>query len=221
MTRLLSLYFLCLLSLPLAVTGANARKTVIVFGDSITQGSALPKTDQPKVWVAVVQELSSGKLELVNEGKGGRPTNSEKDFDAMLGRQPKADVLVIALGTNDSRDITADCVPKAVAHVKAMVGKARTAYGEKLAVLLVGPPNIRKDALGATKPIANERAAKLVELGAGFEALAKELSCQYVSLHGVVPESSLGKDGVHPDVSGNAAIAKVMAEKLLEMTPVK
>ncbi len=209
---------LCLLLV--AVHGGKATaapRKVVVFGDSITQGSAMPKEDKPKAWVNVVQADSGGKLEMIHEGKGGRPTDSVKEFEAMLLRQPKADILVIALGTNDSRDITAGCVPKAVANVKSMVEKGRAAYGAKLAVLLVGPPNIRKDALGPTKPIANERARKLVELGEAFAKLAKDQGCEFVSLHGAVPESALAKDGVHPDVEGNAAIAKVMAEKLMGM----
>jgi acyl-CoA thioesterase-1 len=208
------------LSLFLAVQvsfAVDAPKKVIVFGDSITHGSAMSKEDKPKAWVNVVQADSGGKLEVLNEGKGGRPTDSVKEFEAMLKRQPKADILVIALGTNDSRDITEKCVPKAVANVKSMVEKGRAAYGAKLRVLLVGPPNINKNALGPTKSIANERDAKLVELGEAFQKLAKETGCEFVSLYGVVPDSALTKDGVHPDVAGNAAIAEVMLAKLREM----
>jgi acyl-CoA thioesterase-1 len=200
-----------------AAFAADAPKKIIVFGDSITHGSAMSKEDKPKAWVNVVQADSGGKLEMINEGKGGRPTDSVKEFEAMLPRQPKADILVIALGTNDSRDITDKCVPKAVANVKSMVEKGRAAYGANLAVLLVGPPNINKSALGPTKPIANERDGKLVELGEAFQKLAKEMNAEFVSLYGVVPESALTKDGVHPDVEGNAAIARVMLAKLLEM----
>jgi acyl-CoA thioesterase-1 len=200
-----------------AAFAADAPKKIIVFGDSITHGSAMSKEDKPKAWVNVVQADSGGKLEMINEGKGGRPTDSVKEFEAMLPRQPKADILVIALGTNDSRDITDKCVPKAVANVKSMVEKGRAAYGANLAVLLVGPPNINKSALGPTKPIANERDGKLVELGEAFQKLAKEMNAEYVTLYGVVPESALTKDGVHPDVQGNAAIARVMLAKLLEM----
>ena len=143
-----------------------APRTVIVFGDSITAGGALPKEERGHLWVTQVQQQSARALTLINEGKGGRPTNSLPEFDAMLTRHAKADALVIALGMNDSRDITPQCIPKAVANVRAMIVKARAAYGEKLPVLLVGPSNINKAALGPTKPIANEREAKLRELGA-------------------------------------------------------
>ena len=94
------------------------------------------------LWVTQVQQQSNGALTLINEGKGVRPTSSLKEMEAMITRHAKADALVIALGMNDSRDITPQCVPKAVANVRAMIVKARAAYGEKLPVLLVGPSNI-------------------------------------------------------------------------------
>jgi len=211
MPRLLLILF----SLCLGVFAQSpAPRTVIVFGDSITAGGALPKDQREHLWVTQLQQQSAGTLVLINEGKGGRPTSSLTEFDAMITRHAKADALVISLGMNDSRDITPQCIPKAVANVQSMIEKARAAYGAKLPVLLVGPSNINKAALVATKPIANEREANLRGLGAAFEKLAAETKCEFVSLFGIVPDSSLLKDGVHPDGAGNDAIAKVMGEKL-------
>jgi acyl-CoA thioesterase I len=200
---------------PAAAGEATAAKFVVVFGDSITAGGMLPASDKPQLWVNRVQRESGDYLQMENEGKGGRPTDSEKEFDAMVPRHDHVDVLVIALGTNDSRDLTPQCVPKAVAHLRAMIAKARATWGKDLRIVIASPPNIRKDALGPTKPIANEREAKLKELGAAFEKLAKELHCEFVNLFGVVPDASLSKDGVHPDAAGNEPIAKAMLEKLM------
>lgn len=213
MTR--RLFLLGLLLVQTQLSFAAETLTIIVFGDSITHGGALPKEQQDQVWVTQIQKQKDGKLKLVNEGKGGRPTNSVKEFDAMLLKHKHADQLVIALGTNDSRDITDQCVPKAVTNITAMITKARAAYGAKLPILLVGPPNINKAALGPTKPIANEREGKLKELGAAFEKLAKEQKCDFVSLFGVVPDASLLKDGVHPDAAGNTPIAQTILPKLV------
>jgi len=211
-------FAVALLLMPLvAVQGADAPKPriVVVFGDSITAGGALPGKDRDKLWLRVIVRDVHGALSLVNEGKGGRPTASRSEFDAMLTRQPHVDVLVIALGMNDSRDITRPCVPKAMANVRYMIERARQTYGAALPILLVGPSNINKDALGPTKPIANQREAKLREIGDALAKLAKQTNCDFVSLFGVVPEASLGKDGVHPDAAGNAAIAAVMRRKLM------
>ncbi len=175
----------------------------------------MPTADRARVWVALVEKDSGGRLKLVNEGKGGRPTASVKEFEAMLVKHPRADQLVIALGTNDSRDITDSCVPKAVENLRGMIERARKAWGPGVAILLVGPPNINKNALGPTKPIADQRDAKLRDLGAAFAALAKETKCEFALLYGVVPEASLTKDGVHPDVAGNEAIAKALGRVLV------
>ncbi|MBB5033394.1 SGNH/GDSL hydrolase family protein [Prosthecobacter vanneervenii] len=211
MPRVLLVWFV--LSFGVFAQSPEARR-VILFGDSITAGGALPQEERAKLWVTQVQAQSAGDLILINEGKGGRPTNSLPEFEQMLARNEKADALVIALGMNDSRDITSQCVPKAVANVRAMIERARAVYGAKLPVLIVGPSNINKSALGPTKPIANEREAKLRELGAAFEKLAAETQCEFVSLFGVVPDASLHKDGVHPDGAGNTAIAKKMGPSL-------
>ncbi|CAN5859942.1 arylesterase [soil metagenome] len=220
MIRML-LLLLGTLSFGVTTTPAATPRKVVVFGDSITAGSALPEDQRDKVWVKLVESSSKGELSMINEGKGGRPTDSVTEFEAMLKRHPKADLLVIALGMNDSRDITPGCVPKAMANVRAMIEKARKAYGDKLPVLLVGPSNINKAALGPTKPIGDQREAKLKEEGAAFEKLGIELQADYISLFGVVSEASLLKDGVHPDVAGNEAIAKVLGAKLRVMVDAK
>ncbi|MDB6140120.1 MAG: hydrolase [Verrucomicrobiaceae bacterium] len=191
--------------------------TVVVFGDSITAGGALPAAERSQLWVALVETHSSGRLKMVNEGKGGRPTNSFREFEVMLGRHPRVDVLMLALGMNDSRDITPECVPKAVANLRKMLELARQNYGQGLRVLVASPTNIRKDALVATKPIAEQRAAKLRELGSAFQRLAADTDARFVNLYGVVPETSLSHDGVHPDGAGNAPLAQVLLPVLLEL----
>ena len=95
---------LLLLALTCAALAQNSTppRTVIIFGDSITAGGG---------WVKQIENESGGTLSLINEGKGGRPTASVKEFEAMLLRHSRADAIVIALGMNDSRDITDACVP--------------------------------------------------------------------------------------------------------------
>ncbi|MBI3878017.1 MAG: SGNH/GDSL hydrolase family protein [Verrucomicrobia bacterium] len=224
MIRLLSSFFAVLVAVLFSaahVCGVDGPRLVLVFGDSITQGGALPAAERPRVWVNLVEKESAGRLRMINEGKSGRPTASVKEFEAMLAKHPRADRLVIALGTNDSRDISDQCVPKAVENLRAMIARARQAWGPGLTILLVGPPNIRKDALGPTRPIADQRDAKLRELGTAYAALAKETKCEFTTLYGVVPDASLAKDGVHPDAAGNEAIARALLPAVLGDKPDK
>lgn len=194
-----------------------AQRTVIVFGDSLTQGGALPKDQQDKAWLRVVERESKGRLRMINEGKGGRATGDGKnEFDRITAKHPRCDVMVIALGTNDSRDLKPSSVDKAAANVRHMIERARQCYGPALDVLLLAPPNLNKDALVATKPIAAEREAQLKALGAAFQKLAAEKNCRFLSLYGTVPEEAMTKDGVHPDAAGNAAMAQKILEPLLK-----
>jgi len=210
---------------PLSLHAAEPMpRTVIVFGDSLTAGNALPPANRESAWIRIVEKELAGKLKMINEGKGGRPTDSIKEFEEMLARNPQADLLVLALGTNDSRTVDGTCVSTAVKNLAAMIGLARKHYRADLPILLVGPPNIRKDALGPSKPIADQREQNLKDLNSAYEKLAAEAHCEFVSLYGAVPEDSLAKDGVHPDAAGNGsagneAIAKVLLPKLLPQSP--
>lgn len=188
-------------------------RTVIVFGDSLTEG----KSGGDRAWVKAVERESHGRLRMINEGKGGRATGDGKnEFDRMTAKHPRCDLMVIALGTNDSRDLKAGSVEKAAANVQHMIDRARQCYGSALEVLILAPPNLNKAALVATKPIANEREAQLKALGTAFENLARDKQCRFLSLFGTVPEESMTKDGVHPDPAGHAAMAKRILPAILK-----
>jgi len=195
-------------------TPSPTTLTVLCFGDSITAGFELPPD---AVWPSLVEQSSHGKFKAINEGLGGRPTDSLSDFKTALQKHGNTyDLLVIALGGNDARDISGNCVPNALKNIGEMIALTRAAR-PILPILLVGPTNIRKDTLGPTKPIANERDQNLRDLNAAYEILAAETSCHFVSLYGVIPASSLTVDGVHPDAEGNHPIASKMLEALTKI----
>lgn len=194
----------------------NSR-LVVVFGDSITEGNSLPDKERSNAWVPLVERLSQGPLKLINEGQGGRPTNSVAEFVAMLKRHSRMDLLVLALGANDARDISGHCVSNAIAHLRNMIDKARQAFGPTLQILLVAPTNIRKDALGPTREIGNERDANLRALAIAYETLAMEENCAFTSLYGLIPPECLTRDGVHPDSRGHALIATAILPQLLAL----
>jgi len=192
--------------------------SVLYFGDSITAGSSLPPDEKPLLWITLVEQASHGKFQAINEGLGGRPTDSLPDFKTALQKHGTAyAIMVIALGGNDARDISGNCVPNALKNIREMVALTRAARPE-IPILLVGPTNIRKDTLGPTKPIANERDQNLHDLNVAYEKLAPELHCHFVSLYGVIPAACLEVDGVHPNGEGNKPIAAKMLEALLKIT---
>jgi len=192
--------------------------TVLCYGDSITEGNMLPPADREAVWPTRVDRMSNGKINTLNEGSGGRPSASIGEFQAVLKKyaERQIDVLLLALGMNDSRDVSGQCVPKAVENLRHMIVLAR-GNRPALRVLLVGPSNIRKDALGPSKDIADQREQNLRDLNTAYEKLAQETGSSFISLFGVVPPAALATDGVHPDAAGNDPIAQTILSALLGM----
>jgi acyl-CoA thioesterase-1 len=196
---------------------SNAIFRVLYFGDSLTEGSEMPPDQKAFVWPTLVQEASGGTFQAINEGLGGRPTNSVSAFQKILDYHDHAfDLMVIALGGNDARDISGQCVPNAVRNIREMIALTRAAR-PGIPILLVGPANIRKDTLGPTKSIGAQRDQNLRDLTAAYEALAAETPCRFVALYGVIPPASLAADGVHPDADGNRAVAAKMLEALAQL----
>ena len=208
---------LAALALAILVTAPAqaAPKVVVAYGDSITLGNALPEAQRDRVWVRRVEQMARGRLVLVNDGQGGHWTRSLDQFDSMLRRQPRADVLVLALGTNDSNDASVRMVGRATDNLRTMITRAQRAWGPELRVVIVGPPQLRPDrrpdAAGAVA--RNER---LRALNAAYEQLAQHTRARYMSLYGVPDDASLEADGMHPDAAGNEAIARKMLPVLLE-----
>ncbi len=209
---------LALLCLAPPCAAETTTRIVLYFGDSITAGSQLAAerrtTDR---WPAVLEKISAGRFTEHNEGLGGRSTDSVADFDAALARHSVADLLVLALGTNDSRDLSPDSVQKAVGRIRQMIAHAHASH-PALRILLVGPPNLNLGRLGRTKPIGPQRAANLQALNVAYASLASELHCGFVSFYGVVPPDALAADGVHPDAEGNRALARAALPALNALT---
>ena len=61
----------------------------------------------------------------------------------------------------------------------------------------------------------------LRELGLAYEKLAQEMGCQFVNLFGAVPLETMTKDGVHPDVKGNEAIANRLLPALSRLAGIE
>jgi len=196
-----------------AAVGAEPA-TVVVFGDSLAAGNALPRGERANAWVPRVERLAASRLRIVNEGKPGRSLDSAAELEEALARAPRIDLLVLALGTNDSGDLVSGSVARATHRMRALIATARRRAVPL--ILLVGPPDISTVALAGAPAAAERRSRNLAELNQAFAGLASELDCRFVSLYATVSKASLARDGVHPDSSGNGAMARAMLPALLD-----
>ncbi len=196
--------------------GAPA-KTVLVFGDSLTEITSLPKNQQDRNWVRLIESESGGALATINESKRDRTTSALTDFEAALNKKRPAppDLIAIMLGTQDSRDPSAQCVPRAVNNLRTLITVARKKLGPQCSILIIAPPNLRKSDLTLSLAKPAEREACLQSMAAAFASLAGETKCAFASAYGVIPEEHFIKGGLLPDEAGHLALAKALLPSLL------
>jgi acyl-CoA thioesterase I len=199
-------------------------KCVLLFGDSLTAGSYFPEGAPDQHWVSILSERWGAGVRFLNEGKGGRPSDSLPDFAAALSRHPAPDLLVLWLGTNDSREMDGEVAIRTARNLEGMIRLARERYGSGLSILLVAPPNIHPPAYTKFTPeFAAARQANLRAIGGAIRELSLAERCAFLDLFGVLSGESLARDGVHPDGAGNLAMAGRLAPEIahiLNLEPV-
>lgn len=187
-------------------------KTVLIFGDSITESTSLPKDKQDRNWGRLLESESGGALTTINESKRDRTTSALTDFDAAVNkkRDAKPDLIVIMLGTQDSRDSSAQSVSRAVNNLRTLITAARKKLGPQFPVLLIAPPNLRKSDLPLSLAKPEQREACLQSMATAYAGLAQETKCAFASAYGVIPEKHFLKGGLLPDEDGHLALAKAL-----------
>lgn len=186
--------------------------TILFFGDSLCAGSDVagggPADAWPNLWAA---GPGAGWM-VLNRSRGGRPTAALDEFAQALVGAPAGALLVLALGTNDSRSLEPDMVERAVGNLQAMLDAARRAGISR--AIIVAPPDVNPDRLGPTFPIRHQRVANLVRLEDAYRALAARSELGFLALRGVLAPDTLVADGVHPDPRGNRMLAAAFAAYL-------
>lgn len=205
--------FLLLALLTFSLRAEDAPYKIICFGDSITEGKTPASLKNGERWIEVLEKSSGGKIVCYNEGKGGRPASAFPDFEPALKRHPEANVLLIALGTNDSRDYSKSAVQELRKNMNIMACFARGKFPNLKKIILCAPYNISVSSLKTNREKGTQRMENLMAFGKTIKEIATQENHTFIDFYGVIPETSLTTDGVHPDAAGHAAIAaKAWAE---------
>jgi acyl-CoA thioesterase I len=210
-SRLNQRFLFILLAVLLMPTSAMAApKTIVAFGDSLTQGYGLPQGDglvpQLQAWL----DRAGADVRVLNAGVSGDTTaGGLSRIDWTL--TPDVDAIIVNLGGND---ILRGIAPETARANLDGVLAAITAKG--LPVLLVGldpPTNFGpafKDGYDRLYP----------ELAAKYGALF------YASYLGTLMETGdraqvlktlMQPDAIHPNADGVKAIVKVLGPKVLDL----
>jgi len=132
-----------------------------------------------------------------------------------LDQYTDLDQIIMILGTNDlpARDKRPGDIKVAgcVADMREAVDLALTRFKPEN-IILGAPCNVNPDAMSDVNLEKGYQANPplLIQLEAGYNALAQEKGVRFVSLLGVVSNANF-KDGIHPNSSGAAEIAAVIS----------
>lgn len=186
------------------VLAAPAEKTLVILGDSLTEGYGVTRD---KAFPALLEKKLNAQnkqlWKVVNAGVSGSTSASGPGRVKWL-LKTKPDLIIVALGANDGlRGTPVETTEKNLDEVIRSIQK------EKIQVMLVGmqmPPNYGP---GFTKRFAEI-----------FPALAKKYKIPLVPfmLDKVAGEASLNQaDGIHPNEKGHAIIADTFYKSLSEV----
>ncbi|WP_268034344.1 GDSL-type esterase/lipase family protein [Algoriphagus sp. PAP.12] len=204
-----SVLILLLLSIP---AFSQAPIKIACVGNSITQG---PGRDNPDSYPLQLQAILGDTYKVVNFGMGGRTLLRKGDYpywNETLFQDAKdfrPDILVIMLGTNDSK-------PQNWAH-KAdfrkdyldMIAEFKEYMPADGKVYVVMPVPVTKDNFGITADVMNnEQRMMIIDIA---QSSGSRLVDLYTPL---MDRADLLPDGVHPNTEGLGIMASTLARAI-------
>lgn len=210
------------------------RKHIVCFGDSNTHGYCADPSDcadhgmrfnEEERWPCLLQKKLGDAVLVIEEGLSGRTTVFEDPLNegmsglsviapVLLSHEP-VDLLIIMLGTNDTKErlgLNAWCI---AAGLERLVMKAKTlpVWGIKgPQILLIAPPPIEEGVRG-TACISGMGLGCLEKsraLAAEFEQVARRQDCAFMNAAGIGEFNHV--DFMHLTRRGHEKMAETIAK---------
>lgn len=206
------------------------KKHIVCFGDSNTHGYCADPNDcadggdrfnENERWTCLLQKALGDDYLILEEGLSGRTTvfpdalhESMAGLDVMystLMSHERVDLLIIMLGTNDTKErlgVNAACIG---IGMERLVQKAMTVPAWKNNtpnILIVCPPHIGEGLHDL--PMGNGCPQKSRELAPFYEAVAQRNGCAFLDADGVAEFNKV--DFMHLTRKGHTDLAAKLAE---------
>ncbi len=213
------------------------KKHIVCFGDSNTHGYCADPTDtrtggdrfdESERWTWLLQKALGEEYLVIEEGLSGRTTvfpdalyecmsGLDAIYSCLMSHEP-VDLLIIMLGTNDTKErlgVNAACI---AAGMERLVRKAQSALcwrDGKPNVLIICPPHIRKEMYDSPCGIlmGNGCIEKSRELARYLEATAKLVGAHFLDAEGIAEFNPV--DGMHLTARGH----RQLADALIRLAP--
>ncbi|WP_460924102.1 GDSL-type esterase/lipase family protein [Pontibacter brevis] len=188
---------------------AQSKVKIACVGNSITEGAGLKQT-----YPDVLQILLGDEYEVKNFGVSGRtllkkgnlPYWNEDKYTEVLAWNP--DVVIIKLGTNDSKPQNWEHKKNFVKDYKALV-KSFQKLPSNPQVYLAYPIPVFEDKWGINANVVKK------EVLAAIEKVARKTNSKTIDLYTpFLGKAALTYDGVHPNDAGAALLANEVYEAL-------
>ena len=150
-----------------------------------------------------------------------RNLNGAKYIDCCMMSKAPVDLLIITLGTNDTKEFfnaNAHCIARGL---EQLILKARGGQyghkGESPQILIISPQPLR-DNISQKWPaevFGNGCLEKARAIPVEYQKMAKKYQCHFLDMARLVESSDL--DGVHLDVSNHEKFALAVYKKVLEI----
>jgi lysophospholipase L1-like esterase len=211
------------------------HKRILCFGDSNTWG-AIPLTEErypPSIrWTGVLQRLLTHDWTVIEEGYNGRTSVWDDPiegrlsglayFTPCLDSQAPLDLVVLMLGTNDTKERFGCCAETIAMGMQRLIKAVKAMNNASFPaphVLLVSPILMSEEYMKA--PLYGYFGSGCVEKTRGFtaayEAIAMQEGCFFLDAAKVAEPSV--KDGCHMEPESHAALGKAVYEKIREIFP--
>ena len=218
-------------------------KTILCYGDSNTWGF-MPHQEKPAVksanrfpwgvrWTSLVQQTLGGDYQVIEEGLNGRTTmfdcfmeehrNGLKDIDVCLLTHMPIDLVIIMLGTNDTKQVFGKS-PFVIAHgIQRLIGRVKGGDygygpdGKTPEILVVAPVRMNEGIFTSwlSGEFDADSLARDKALAAHYQQVAEANGVHFLDAGEFI--SADASDGVHMNAEGHRAMAELTSAKVKEI----
>ena len=209
-------------------------KHIVCFGDSNTHGYCAENNgrfDETQRWTCLLQKGLGDDYLVLEEGLSGRTTcftdpiheglnGLDYIYPCLMSHEP-VDLLIIMLGTNDTKERFGSSAACIALGLKRLIAKAIATTDcwrdRKPNILVVTPQNIGREYADTevAQTMGRGCAKKSEELAAQYEQIAKMMGCHYLDANQAVSAGPNHVDFMHLTEDGH----RQLAQALLKIIP--
>lgn len=209
------------------------KKHIVCYGDSNTHGYCAEtggRFNEEERWTCLLQTYLGDKFLVLEEGLSGRTTcfddpiheglsGLDHIYPCLMSHEP-VDLLIIMLGTNDTKErfgVSPACI---ALGLKRLIAKAQSTdcwRDRKPNILVVTPQNIDPQYMDTDIALTMGKgcAEKSQGLAKQYELIARTMGCHYLDANKVLTAKPNDIDFMHLTESGHGQLAAGLANFIL------